>query len=74
MTVTEEDQAAIAEAAASFMEANSEETLEELSVSEDQVKTYLELQTYLERMHDPMVADVIPMCRMRRRSSLPLPM
>ena len=58
VTVTEEDQAAIAEAAASFMEANSEETLEELSVSEDQVKTYLELQTYLERMHDPMVADV----------------
>ena len=37
---------------------NSEETLEELAVSEDQVKTYLELQTYLQRMRDPIVADV----------------
>lgn len=58
VTVTEEDETAIAEAAASFMEANSEETLEDLAVTEDQVKTYLELQTYQQRMHDPIVADV----------------
>ena len=41
-----------------FMAANSEETLQELAVSEDQVKTYLELQTYKSRMHDPLIADV----------------
>ena len=58
VTVTEEDETAMAEAAASFMADNSEETLEELAVSEDQVKTYLELQTYLQRMRDPIVADV----------------
>ena len=40
------------------MAANSEETLQELAVSEDQVKTYLELQTYKSRMHDPLIADV----------------
>ena len=58
VTVTGEDETAMAEAAASFMADNSEETLEELAVSEDQVKTYLELQTYLQRMRDPIVADV----------------
>ena len=44
--VTEEEEKAIAEAAKAFMEANSEETIAELSVTEEQVKTYLELQTY----------------------------
>lgn len=58
VTVTEEDETAIADAAAAFIKANSEETLEDLAVTEDQVKTYLELQTYQERMHDPIVADV----------------
>ena len=58
VTVTEEDETAISDAAASFIEANSEETLEDLAVTEDQVKTYLELQTYQARMHDPIVADV----------------
>lgn len=56
--VTEEDQKAMEEAAAAFMETNTEETIEELSVTEDQVKTYLELRTYEERMYDPIVADV----------------
>lgn len=56
--VTEEDQKAIAEAAADFMKANDEETIAKLSVTEDQVKTYLELRTYEARMHDPIVADV----------------
>lgn len=58
VTVTEEDETAITEAAAAFMEANSEETLEDLSVTEEQVKTYLELQTYQERMQEPVTADV----------------
>jgi foldase protein PrsA len=56
--VTEEDQKAIAEAAAAFMKANSPETIEKLAVTEDQVKTYLELRTYESRMYEPMVADV----------------
>lgn len=56
--VTEEDQQAIADAAAEFMEANSEETIKELAVTEDQVKTFLELQTYFQRMQDPIIADV----------------
>lgn len=56
--ITEEDKTAIAEAAAAFMAANSEETIETLGVTEEQVKTLLELQTYQERMHDPVVADV----------------
>lgn len=56
--VTEEDQEAIAEAAAGFMEANTEETIAKLAVTEEQVKTYLELRTYESRMYDPIVADV----------------
>ena len=56
--VTDDDEQKIADAAAAFMAANSEETLQELAVSEDQVKTYLELQTYKSRMHDPIIADV----------------
>ncbi len=56
--VTEEDQEKIAAAASEFMEANSEETIKELAVTEDQVKTFLELETYLQRMQEPIVADV----------------
>ena len=56
--LTDEDEKAIAEAAASFIEANSEETIADLAVTEDQVKTYLELQTYKQKIHDPIVADV----------------
>ena len=47
--VTEEDQKAIA---------NSKETIETLSVTEDQIKTYLELRTYQMRMHDAIIAEV----------------
>lgn len=56
--ITEEDRTAMAEAAAAFMEANSEETIRDLGVSEDQVKTLLELQTYMQRIYDPIAADV----------------
>ena len=49
---------AIEEAAAEFMKANSQETIEKLAVTEDQVKTYLELRTYEARMQEPIVADV----------------
>lgn len=52
--LTEDDETAIAEAAAAFMEANSEETIEELAVTEEHVKTYLELETYLDRVQDAL--------------------
>ena len=39
------------------MEANSEETIAELSVTEEQVKTYLELQTYKQRMYDAVMNE-----------------
>ena len=56
--ITEDDEKAIADAAAVFMSANTEDTLKTLAVTEDQVKTYLELETYKSRMHDPIIADV----------------
>lgn len=56
--VTEGDQKSIETAAAEFMKENSQETLDKISVTEDQVKTYLELKTYESRMYDPIVADV----------------
>ena len=52
--LTDEDEKAIAEAAASFMEANSEETIADLAVTEDQVKTYLELETYRKKLDQPI--------------------
>ena len=55
---TEDDEKAIADAAAAFMSANTEDTLKTLAVTEDQVKTFLELETYKQRIHDPIIADV----------------
>ena len=55
--LTEDDEAAITEAASQFMAANSEETIKELAVTEDQVKTLLELQTIQKKMYDPVVAE-----------------
>ncbi|MBS6194048.1 MAG: peptidyl-prolyl cis-trans isomerase [Clostridiales bacterium] len=56
--ISEEEQTKLEEAAKAFMEANSEETLAELAVSEADIVTYLELMTIRQKMHDPMVADV----------------
>ena len=58
VTISEEEKGKIDEAAKSFMEANSAETLEKLAVSEGDIVTYLELLTYRQKLHDPMVADV----------------
>ena len=57
VTVTDEEKTAIKEAAAAFMEANSEETLAELAVTQEQVEKYLELETIEHKIHDPIVAD-----------------
>ena len=56
--ITDDEEKAIAEAASSFISANTEDTLKTLAVSEDQVKTYLELQTYKSKMRAPIIADV----------------
>lgn len=58
VAISEEEKSKIDEAAKSFMEANSAETLEKLAVSEGDIVTYLELLTYRQKLHDPMVADV----------------
>lgn len=58
VTISEEEQTKIEEAAKTFMEDNDAETLEKLAVSETDMITYLELLTYREKLHDPMVADV----------------
>ena len=55
--LTDEDETAIADAASQFMAANSEETIKELAVTENQVKTLLELQTIQKKMYDPIVAE-----------------
>lgn len=58
VTISEEEQAKIQEVAKTFMEDNDAETLAKLAVSETDMVTYLELLTYREKLHDPMVADV----------------
>ena len=55
--VTSDDETAIADAAAQFMSDNDEETLKELAVTEDQVKTLLELETYRQRIYEPIRSE-----------------
>ena len=55
--LTDDDETAIADAASQFMAANSEDTIKELGVTEDQVKTLLELQTIQKKIYDPVVAE-----------------
>lgn len=56
--ITEEEQKKITEAAQAFMEANTEETLANLGVSQSDIEAALEIQTYESKMFDPIVADV----------------
>ena len=52
--ITSDEETAIADAAAQFMTDNDEETLKELAVTEDLVKTYLELETYKKKLDQPI--------------------
>ena len=52
--ITADDQKKIDEAAAAFMAANNEETIEILGCTEDHVKTYLELQMIQSRMNNAL--------------------
>ncbi|MDO4649658.1 MAG: FKBP-type peptidylprolyl isomerase, partial [Eubacteriales bacterium] len=54
--ISDEDRENIKKAAEEFMAANSEETIKELSITQEQVETYLELQTYQTRMYDAVRA------------------
>ena len=54
--ITEDEQKALEEAAKNFIAANSEETIAELAVDEDMVKTFLELETYDVKMKDAIEA------------------
>ena len=58
VTITDEEEKAIKEAAAEFIKDNDEKILKKLAVSEDDIVTYLELVTIRSKMHDPMTADV----------------
>ena len=58
VSISEEEQSKIEEAAKAFMDANTEETIQTLSVTQSDVETLLELYTYQTKMYDPMVADV----------------
>ena len=57
VALTDDDETAIADAASGFMASNGEDTIKELGVTEDQVKTLLELQTIQKKMYDPVVAE-----------------
>lgn len=54
--ITEDEQKALEEAAKNFIAANSEDTIAELAVDEDMVKTFLELETYDVKMKDAIEA------------------
>lgn len=58
VTITEEEEAAIKEAAAAFMEGNSEEAIEEFGASEEVVAELLTLYTIQAKMYDAIIADV----------------
>ncbi|MBQ1492179.1 MAG: FKBP-type peptidylprolyl isomerase, partial [Blautia sp.] len=57
VVLTDEDKDAIAAAASAFMEANTEEAIEALAVTQEQVESFLELMTYQNKMHSPVVSD-----------------
>ena len=54
--ITDNEQKALEEAAKNFIAANSEETIAELAVDEDMVKTFLELETYDVKMKEAIEA------------------
>ena len=54
--ITEDEQKALEEAAKNFIAANSEETIAELAVDENMVKTFLELETYDVKMKEAIEA------------------
>ncbi|MCD7746263.1 MAG: hypothetical protein LUI13_13460 [Lachnospiraceae bacterium] len=58
VSLTEDEEAAISEAAAAFIEANDEETLTAMSATQEIVEEYLSLITIQSKMEVEMCADV----------------
>lgn len=55
--ITDEEEVAISEAAAAFIEANSDEVIEEFTATEDIVTEVLTLYTIQAKMYDAIIAD-----------------
>ena len=58
VTVTEDEEKSIEESAKAFVEANTEEALTKLAVTQDDIENLLTLYTYQEKMYEPMTKDV----------------
>lgn len=58
VSLTDDEKTAITEAAAAFIEANEEETLEKMSATQEIVERYLELYTLQNKVEAEMSADV----------------
>ncbi len=58
VTISEEEQEKITQAAKSFMESNDEATISALGVDQSMVEEVLALSYYKEYMYDPVTADV----------------
>lgn len=58
VSVSDEEKKSIEEAVKKFMEANTKETIEKLSVQQSDIEQLLTLFTYQNKMYDPMTADV----------------
>lgn len=58
VSVSDGEKKNIEEAAKKFMEANTKETIEKLSVQQSDIEQLLTLFTYQNKMYDPMTADV----------------
>ena len=57
VTITEDEEKAIKEAAAEFIKDNDEKILKKLAVSEDDIVTYLELVTIRSKMHESRLLE-----------------
>lgn len=58
VSLTEEEQSAITEAARAFVEANGDEVMKKLAATQEDVELFLELSTYQTKMHDAIVKGV----------------
>lgn len=58
VSITEEEEAQIAESAKSFVEANSADVMKNIGTSEEDAAELLRLYLYYSKMYDAMVADV----------------
>lgn len=57
VALSADEEAAIEEAVAAFMAANSADTLKEMGATEEVVKEYLTLSAIQQKMHDAIIAD-----------------